>query len=907
MLPYTEVLTFWDVDGDGPNPSRPVVGGHVYPRALHIRDYAGWRPLPPVDTAGGDVDTLITWDPDGPGPRRDLLIAGGSLHSQSGHPMRHIAAFDGYEWSGLGNGSRGPVAALAVWDADDGGPASPVLVAAGRFRSDTPSFFYDVAVWDGLAWNALGAPFDRRIDSLVAWDRDGAGGEPPTLVAGGSFSQVGGEPIAPIARWDGVGWVGMGQVYPSYPLSLTTWDQDDDGPLAPQLVAAGWFRVDDEPRKTAAAWDGAEWRPIGQIRISGTRARIVAVDVDGTGPAGPRLWAFGDLSIGTPVVLAGLAEWDGQDWRVLSGRTTPPIYSLAVRPRDESGDRIYACPVSGVVDTVPFSEVARRVGDTWRGTGGGLRWHSASAVVWDPDGSGGTPPKFIAGGEFHGAGDVRASKIALWDGEVWQNMGDASSAVTALGIWEPSRIQPPQVIAAGYFSAIGGTTARRIARWDGSAWHALGTGLDGLALAMITWDSDGDSEAPGRLVVGGNFARAGGIDAQALAQWDGTNWRDLGNFETATVRALATFDADGPGPDAARLVAGGMFTRLGGVAARNVAVWDGEKWSPLGDGLAHEIHALAVYDADGEGPLPAALIAGGERTLSRWDGAAWQPLASIESGLVLALMATDPDDEGPRSPVLLIGGRYCLSGETTDRGVLRWDGATLSPLGGGDALWVRAFAAYDPDGPGYLQKRLGIFGDFILADNHQSSGWAIWEFGTRLSAQRDPRDRVVCGGSTTAVSVVAIPNGNDVEYEWQVADASVAEGWRDLTDGPVKLEGVEVGVVSGSRSPDLSIAFAHPPLDQVRVRCVLSDVCARVPTRPAAIRLVRRGDANCDGVVDASDVEPFIEALLYPALRATGPCAGNLCTVDLNCDQSADFLDIEPFLDCLLGACARCD
>ncbi len=53
-------------------------------------------------------------------------------------------------------------------------------------------------------------------------------------------------------------------------------------------------------------------------------------------------------------------------------------------------------------------------------------------------------------------------------------------------------------------------------------------------------------------------------------------------------------------------------------------------------------------------------------------------------------------------------------------------------------------------------------------------------------------------------------------------------------------------------------------------------------------------DANCDGVIDAFDIEPFIGVLLG------GPrCAA--CTGDVNADGVVDAFDIEPFINCLIG------
>ncbi len=52
---------------------------------------------------------------------------------------------------------------------------------------------------------------------------------------------------------------------------------------------------------------------------------------------------------------------------------------------------------------------------------------------------------------------------------------------------------------------------------------------------------------------------------------------------------------------------------------------------------------------------------------------------------------------------------------------------------------------------------------------------------------------------------------------------------------------------------------------------------------------------NCDGDINALDIENFIDLLFNGAT----PCAP--CTGDTNADGNIDALDIEPFLTCLFG------
>jgi hypothetical protein len=85
------------------------------------------------------------------------------------------------------------------------------------------------------------------------------------------------------------------------------------------------------------------------------------------------------------------------------------------------------------------------------------------------------------------------------------------------------------VYAGGVFTRAGGVDADRIAYWDGSEWHALGSGLNNIAWAMQFDES-------GNLYVGGGFNQAGGSPANHIARWDGTSWYAVGGGVDNVVR-----------------------------------------------------------------------------------------------------------------------------------------------------------------------------------------------------------------------------------------------------------------------------------------------------------------------------------------------------------------------------------
>src|SRR5262249_31938672 len=161
----------------------------------------------------------------------------------------------------------------------------------------------------------------------------------------------------------------------------------------------------------------------------------------------------------------------------------------------------------------------------------------------------------------------------------WSGLGGigTNDRVRALAVFDDG--SGPALYAAGDFTFASGTSANHIARWDGSAWAALGSGLHGVVHALVVPD---DGSGPARFA-GGEFTAAGGVAANRIARWDGTSWSSIGSANGA-VRALHAFD-DGGGAGPA-LYAGGDFTLVGSVPVQHIARWNGAAWSALGAGVS---------------------------------------------------------------------------------------------------------------------------------------------------------------------------------------------------------------------------------------------------------------------------------------------------------------------------------
>ncbi len=64
---------------------------------------------------------------------------------------------------------------------------------------------------------------------------------------------------------------------------------------------------------------------------------------------------------------------------------------------------------------------------------------------------------------------------------------------------------------------------------------------------------------------------------------------------------------------------------------------------------------------------------------------------------------------------------------------------------------------------------------------------------------------------------------------------------------------------------------------------------------------LQTGDLNCDGAIDAFDIEPFILALLDPAGYAVAYPDCDRDLADINGDSAVDAFDVEPFVALLVG------
>jgi len=545
-------------------------GSDSFPHGVARWDGNAWSSLGsgPGNGTSGNVDTLLWW--------RDRLFVGGVIGEAGGRAAPGIAQWDGHGWTAPGGGVLGRVHALAATEA--------ALYVGGDFLAARGVRASRVAHWNGSTWTALGGGVNGVVRALAI----GPGGE---LFAGGTFDQAGDVSVSNLAVWDGAQWAALGSGV--------------NGPVRALLVSEGALYVGGsftaaggQAAVNVARWQNNTWSPLG-TGVPGDAVIAFAVD---NGQV---------LAAQTAEVTAGylpvrVSRWNGSTWTPISGQFAGHernrVSALLSTAHGLVAGGIFRQAGGTAIDALALWDESRwRALD--RGLDGGV---DALSSVGDV---------LHVGGEFLTAGGVTVNRIARWDGLDWHPL-QVTDKIGVDGRVQALASSPDgDLFVGGHFLNAGNQAANRIARWDGTRWHALGAGssngVDGAVRALVFGDA-------GELYVGGEFANAGGLPSRGVARWADGAWNDVGGGVSSQVYALAWSGGN--------LYAGGAFTTVGDIPANRIARWDGTRWHALGSGIVSLdnspfVLALATRGFD-------VCVAGGFRAgdnrpgdhLTRWDG-----------------------------------------------------------------------------------------------------------------------------------------------------------------------------------------------------------------------------------------------------------------------------------------------
>ncbi len=689
--------------------------------------------------SGGDPVNVMT-------VYNNMLIIGGDLRAVGSLPVNNIAGWDSNKWVTLGNGVSSPIwGAMAVYN-------NQLVVTT---ESANPPRC-KIMSWDGTRWSVLTDSMSGWVEAIIEYNGQ--------LVVAGSMTKIDGTPVAGLAVWNGHAWSDLGGGTNGTVAALATYHNS--------LIVGGSFSTAGGMlAANIAAWNGSNWSPVGE----GTDGWVMAFAVNND-----QLFAAGSFSQAGGSEARNIASWNDTLWQSLGEGTHNTVWALTIF----DGQLI----AGGVIDSAggaPADKVAAWDGRTWTAMDvGQYGWVRDMTVyggrlyigghfnlvrnlvdggwaVWDtslrrwnwPTGNGTNGPvqttfvfhdTLFAGGEFDAASTNATHKIAAWDGYQWSSLGTGVNhgigvrALTAYG---------GELVAGGDFDSIGNIHASAIAAWSNGAWHSLGEGIVGSVGCLKNYGN--------RLIAGGNFhIGAGGDTIRSLAAWNGQNWAKLG----AGLAARAPYEPRVYGMDTSNgvLLVAGQFDSAGGVAAKNIALWDGANWQAMGDGLEGSdywdgVYRIAFYANQ--------VIAGGRFThsgdstigcVAAWNGTRWTDLGSgiprTPNGIVVLAM-TVYDDK------LIVGGFLDSAGGQSVSSIASWDGATWSPLGSGITNpienwvdwrkegWVNSLCVY--------REKLHVGGLFSLTGDKVSSCFAVW---TKQTPTDTPDDNLILLPTSIAVS-----------------------------------------------------------------------------------------------------------------------------------------------------------
>ena len=316
---------------------------------------------------------------------------------------------------------------------------------------------------------------------------------------------------------------------------------------------------------------------------------------------------------------------------------------------------------------------------------GGLNGTVRTFEVFDD----GTGSALYVGGDFTLAGGIAAIRVAKWNGSEW----------SAVGTGLPQAVLNFEVFDYGTgprLYAISGTT---LYRWSDGQWTLVPGVPSTIGSALASYDY-------------GEGARLYFMKQWNMVEWDGATAKTLPDLPSADCLASAT----DPFGNALFIGSGSGLFRLDGYGVTTVHCgWSAyvstiEPWQPIGDS------PFAMY-AGGLG-IPATC--GGVMTpVAKWSGFGWSMLGSGVGGEVSALGTFS----GGATRSLIVGGDFTsVDGTPGINRIARWQNDEWHSMGAGLNARARAIIEFD-DGTG---PAIYVGGDFTVVNGQPRGHIAKW-------------------------------------------------------------------------------------------------------------------------------------------------------------------------------------
>src|SRR5688572_1740600 len=321
-----------------------------------------------------------------------------------------------------------------------------------------------------------------------------------------------------------------------------------------ELYAGGYFTsAGGTPANNIAKWNGTNWSDPGG-GINGIVHSLCVFNGE--------LYAGGSFS-----PLGGIAKWNGTSWSNV-GNAEAYVKTMTVY-----NGELYAAGWFSNIDSTG-SSIAKWNGNSWMAVG--IENDLYSVVIECMAVYNGNLYAAGAYYEIGGGGVAEFYRITSWNGNGWSDLLTIPASYTldgALGDILSMKVYNGELYIAGNFTSVDTITTSQIAKWNGSTWSAVGTGINfgsspyGIDGSLYTFVKSLEVYN-GALFAAGWFSHCGTTPTLNIAKWDGTNWSGLGQGVNWHAYALIESDTS--------LYVGGWFGAVNGnnIPANNVAKWN---------------------------------------------------------------------------------------------------------------------------------------------------------------------------------------------------------------------------------------------------------------------------------------------------------------------------------------------
>ncbi len=296
------------------------------------------------------------------------------------------------------------------------------------------------------------------------------------------------------------------------------------------------------------------------------------------------LYIGGFRVVADSVSYRGITVWDGTIFSSLGNSATSLFGGFVtdlqadVRSIIRFKDEIYAGGSFNLAGADTVNNIARWDGSNWHKMGQGIG--GAVRCFYEMDDT------LYVGGSIDSiiGSNIQCKSLVKWDGVNWHEM-EPIPIPFVFSINEIVKYKN-ELYVAGNFE---GDTLKEIARWNGTQWLSVGGGIggDSWVESMVVYK--------GYLYVGGYFYEQNCNAGNFIMRWDGEEWSDVGGGVQGTypqsngqIHGMCIYNDE--------LWVGGVFKYAGGVSAKYIAKWDGEKWCSMENELQNPILGFEDYN-----------------------------------------------------------------------------------------------------------------------------------------------------------------------------------------------------------------------------------------------------------------------------------------------------------------------